>query len=464
MKKSSVIVGSVALALVCALLALPYGFGIKTESTFNERLDALANKSGLQLSLSQFKRGWLSSHAETVWRVPGAPIEITALHTIHHGPFAFERWWQGDFDATPMQARIETHATLKIQASDGATSPTFSIDTTIALNGAGYSRIQSPALKHQTQDGNTVEWQGLQGNVRFDSGARHVRTDLRAPRFVYATGSITDIRFHADLREGVAGHYLGKTTLDIDAIAFAPLLQLKKMRIASDSIAYGENLAINVSYDVAEMQVADNRYGPLRLALEIRKLDAEVLARFQDDVHALQRSGRPAEQLGLMQLGKLLQLVGQLAKKAPELEVTELRLRIGGDEIVAKAKFVLDGSKTNLAENPLLILTTLAGDAEISLPPSILKPILLPLLQADMETYRRRGLLKKTGAVQLSPAQLSVILDQALPLYLPRHEFTRHLVADGNRYRLNASLRRGQVLVNGEPLNLSGAAMLPPLQ
>jgi hypothetical protein len=36
------------------------------------------------------------------------------------------------------------------------------------------------------------------------------------------------------------------------------------------------------------------------------------------------------------------------------------------------------------------------------------------------------------------------------------------LVPDANRYRLTASIRRGQVLVNGEHFNIPGAPMLTP--
>lgn len=468
MKKKLVASGGIVLALLAAILVPPYWFGLVTEAAFSERLETLANRNGLKILRNRFERGWFSSQAETVLGLPRTAIEINALHAIHHGPFAFDRWLDGDFNAAPMQARIETRGSLKF-ASQESTAPAgalaFSVDTTMGLDGAGHARLDSPPLTRGAGV-HKLEWQGLQGDLHFDAGARHIRGQIRAPRLAHALGVLVDLRFHSDLHAGVAGHYLGKTALDIDTAAFGPgpLFRLKQLRLAAETSAHGDNLTLGISYDVTDIQATGDQYGPGRLALEIRKLDAAGLTRFREEINALQGSDKPKEQLDLIRLGKLLQLVGELAKKAPELEITELRLRMGDAEISGKAKFVLDGSKVNVAENPLLMLTVLAGEAELSLPPATLKPLLLPLLQADLDNYRRRGLLKQDEGANLTPQQLSAILDRTLPLYLPRHEFTRRLVPDGARYRLNASIRHGQVLVNGEPLSIPSAAMLTQSQ
>lgn len=468
MKSALATSGGIILALLAAVLAPPYWFGVKTEAAFDERLDMLANRNGLQIARRRFERGWFSSRAETVLSLARTPIEIGARHTIHHGPFEFGRWLDGDFNTSPMQARIETRGALKISAQNSL-APTeslaFSVDTTIGLDGAAHARLESPPITHVI-GADKLEWQGVHGDIHFDLGARHIRTELRASRFAHVLGEMTDLKFHSDLHEGIAGHYLGKAAFEIGGAAFGPgpSFSLKKLRLAADTSAQGDNLTLGISYDIAEFQAAGSQYGPGRLALELRKLDAAGLMRFREEINALQRSDKPAEQLGLMRMGKLLQLVGELAKKAPELEITELRFHMGDAEISGKAKFVLDGSKANITENPLLMLTVLAGEAELSLPPSAFKPLLLPLIQADLDAYRRRGLLKQGETANLTARQISAIFDQALPLYLSRHEFTRRFVPDGDRYRLTASIRRGQVLVNGEPLNIPGAAMLTQIQ
>lgn len=466
MKKNIVITAGIVLLIPGVLLAPPYWFGLKAEEAFNERVQLIANKNGLQVARSNFERGWFSSSAETTLRVPGAPIDISAQHTIYHGPFLVGRWLEGDFDVSPQQAQIETRGEFKLtpkQESMPGGVLGFSSDTVVGLDGAGHTRIESPSVSRTTGSGK-LEWRGLQGDIHFDAGAQHVKSELRAPGLVFATGEVSDIRLHSNLHEGIAGHYLGETTFEVGTIAVAPMALVRGLRLKAKSSAQGDTLTISAAYEAPEIKILENQYGPARLALEVRKLDAAVLAKFQEEIRALQRSNRPAEQLGLMQMGKMLQLLGELSKKAPELEITELSFRMGADDVRGQAKFVLDGSKSNIAENPLLMLTALAGDLDVSLPPALLKPMLLPLLQADLESYRKRGLLKKEETAHLTPQQISAIMDRALPMYLSRNEFTRRLVADGNRYRLSASLRRGQVTVNGEPVSLPGAgAMLPAM-
>jgi len=458
------VLASVVLLLLGVVFVPPFLLGLRAEKAFNERFATIANRNGLQLLRGNFERGWFSSKAEMLLAVSGAPVAISAQHNLEHGPFRYTRWLDGDFDFNLIQAQIETRGEVKLSGNN-ANAPAgvlaFSMDTTIDVDGNGHSQLASPAITSQG-DAGKLEWRGLQGDIHFDAGARHVRTELRAPGLSYAAGDIKNLSFSTDLREGIAGHYLGKSRFAIESVAFEPLLQMKKLQLGADTAADGDNLNVGIFYDIADMRVAENQYGPGRLALEFHKLDAAVLARFQEEIKALQRSGRPAEQLGLMQAGKLLQLIGELAKKAPEMEITELRFHLGDNEVSGNARFVLDGSKTNLAENPLRILTALAGEMSVWLPPALLKPMLLPLLQADLESYQRRGLLKKEELAKLTPQHLSAILDQTLPQYLARHEFTRQLVPEGSRFRLNASLRRGQVLVNGEPLGLPIAGMLLP--
>ncbi len=466
MKKTVLMTSGLVFILAAAVLAPPYWLSLKAEKAFGDGLGAMGNQSGLHLSRSSFTRGWFSSRAETVLEFPGnAPIHISAQHSIYHGPLLVGRWFEGNFDTTLKQTEIETRGEITLTAkepSGPAGTVAFSADTTIGLDGAGHTRISSPAFTRTMAPGK-LEWHGLQGDIHFDAGMQHVQSEFTAPGLKFPMGEVANIRMHSDTHEGVAGQMLGKTTFEVGSVSFEPLVYAKGFKLSIDNAAQGDALSVGVVYELPDLRIAEQQHGPARLAIEVRKLDATVLARFQEELRALQRSDRPAEQQGLMQMGKLLQLVGELAKKSPELEITELGFRMNGEEVRGKARFVLDGSKSDIAENPLLMLTAISGDVDVSLPAAIIKPMLLPLLKADLENFRRQGKLKKGEAEKLTPEQLSIILDRSMPTYLARNEFTRHLVADGNRLRLTASLRRGQVTVNGEPFSMGGMGM-PALQ
>ena len=168
-------------------------------------------------------------------------------------------------------------------------------------------------------------------------------------------------------------------------------------------------------------------------------------------MNAIYRQGLPEEQASLMLMGKMLGLVGELSKKVPELEVTKLSVKTAMGEITGKAKIVLDGSKADIGENPMLVLTAVSGDMELIMPAGVLKPILAPLIMQDIQAYRQGGRLTAEEIGRLDPETLARVVDQALPLYLSRHDLTKYLIHDNGQYRIVATLRQGQILVNNQP-------------
>jgi uncharacterized protein YdgA (DUF945 family) len=62
---------------------------------------------------------------------------------------------------------------------------------------------------------------------------------------------------------------------------------------------------------------------------------------------------------------------------------------------------------------------------------------------------------------RLDADTMAEIVDQAFPQYLARHELTRLLVEEGGRYKLDLSIARGQVMINGKPWHAPARITLP---
>jgi hypothetical protein len=154
----------------------------------------------------------------------------------------------------------------------------------------------------------------------------------------------------------------------------------------------------------------------------------------------------------MMVAAETMKLIASLSKSAPELEVTKLSFKAREGELTGKAKLVLDGSKLNVAENMMLLLRALQGDAELSIPPSMVKAILTPLIRSDIENYKQRGILSQREANQLTPDVMSRIVDEVYPSYLNKNSFTKLLIPSGAYYTITASFRQGKFLVNNRPL------------
>jgi uncharacterized protein YdgA (DUF945 family) len=447
-------------ALVAALGAAPWWFGRATEGVLRAALER-AGGGNYTIDITRYERGWLQSTAETAVRHAWLPLELRIQHTIHHGPLPLPALLGGDLARLPARALIDSE--WRPPAVGKASLPPLRADTTVTLDGE--MRVSLNQAGFRTERAGS---QGVQGELRLDGALRRIRSEVRIAGLALATqnGSVTlrGIVLRSDLHQGAAGQYLGDASLAIEAVEAGGALAVRArgLSVSSRTQAAGDTLTASLNYRLNEAAFAQRRLGPAELALELRRLDAAALKAFEDGLNALYRRKLPPDQGSLMALGKVLELVGQLARKSPEAEITRLSFRYGDDELRGHAKLVLDGTRGDLVENPLLILTALRGEGELSIPASAVRPLLAPLILADLAASERNRVLSAAEATQLTPEVLDRVIDQALPLYLERHAFTRLLQADGGRYKLVARLRRGQVLVNGEPWR-GPVPALPPL-
>ena len=115
----------------------------------------------------------------------------------------------------------------------------------------------------------------------------------------------------------------------------------------------GENVNLILRYQLGEMRVGDERFGPGQLIMELRHLDAAALVKFKNEMDDLYRGNLPPPQAAMMLAAKGLELIGTLAKKAPELEITRLSIKTREGEISGRAKFGIFGDGKEVARNTL---------------------------------------------------------------------------------------------------------------
>ena len=451
---------TIALMAVLSALALPWWFGMQAEKSYSAMIDQFARGSGLQFTGRNYHRGWLNSTAETVIRLPEAKFEIVASHQISHGPLPLDRIRQGDWK--PAQAHIASQLRFNATGQDhNAAWPPLNAEITFHLRGDGSVRAEMPAVRKSGEQGQILDWRGLSMNMSFDREWKQFRFDAQMPGLVLSAPgegefSLSRISLNSDMHEGTAGYFFSDAALTVGKMEFggaAGHLALQGLEVSTSAKPGGENVNMIIRYRVGEARTAEDRYGPGQLVLELRHLDAAALVKFKNEVDGIYRGNLPPPQAAMMVAGKGLELIGALSKKAPELEVTQLSLKTRAGEISGKAKFVLDGRKADLGQNPMLLLTSIAGDVELSLPPAVVSQLLAPQIRRDIEAYRENSLSAQDMA-RLDAETMEKIVERAVPQYLARNEFTRHLVEDNGRYKLILSLRHGQMQLNGKPWHL----------
>jgi uncharacterized protein YdgA (DUF945 family) len=448
---------------VVVVAAAPFWFGMQAEDNYHNLIQQMSKSGSGTFTTRNYERGWLSSNAETLVTLPGLPLDMLVKHDISHGPLAINKIMQGDLVFTPAGAFVSSRATLTPRK--GATAgmmkdlakylPPITAETVFGLTGGGAeTNIKVAPMKRKTKDGSAINWRGLTGTIVFRNDG-HVNTQLSTPGISLSSKngpfSVGKTSFQSDAR-GDGGIMFGNSSLNVAKMNIGPDVSVKGLRFTTAAKPVGKNVNSTITYRVKDITVGTDHYGPGQLTLQLRKLNAAALRQFEQKVNGISRRGLPEEQRQMMVAAETMKLIASLSKSAPELEVTKLSFKAREGELTGKAKLVLDGSKLNVAENMMLLLRALQGDAKLSIPPSMVKAILTPRIRRDIENYKQRGILSQREADRLTPNVMSQIVDEAYPSYLNRNSFTKLLIPSGAYYTITASFRQGKFLVNNRPL------------
>lgn len=462
------------MALLVLVIAAPFGaaywYAGETETAFQRLANDLGRRAGAQVTIKRYERSWFGASAETEIVLQGTPATLTMTHAIAHGPFALERWLAGEADLAIFSARVRSELTAlrvpALNANIAFPKPLLVADTVVALDGSLESRLTLAASRELPPAQRPLEWAAGAGRLVASADLSRYELEAALPslRFsgeapVPVSLEIRNLRLRSQMADGPHGYGFGTTTVDLGRLSFGEHASVSSLSINATTRPAGPHLELVVDYRAGEIEMAGQKAGPAHLAFEVRKLDLASLARFSEELKEIYGRKLPEQQATLMIVGKSLALVTALAEQSPELKVTRMSLKTAGGELTGHATLVLDGSRSDVRTNPMRLLTALRGEAEVQVPAPLLRPLVAPLVQQDLATYRARGALSDREMAALQGEALTRVVDRAMPIYLARHDLGRWLQPEGNRYRFKAALRQGQFLVNGRPWTAQTASL-----
>ncbi len=448
---------------VLAVGAAPFWFGLQGEKMHAQWAQALAEEHGLTLSGVVYERGWLASTASYTVALSNLPLQTNVTHTIQHGPFVLDRLLADPTTLLqPVRAVVYSEMTFGVAgvaAKDNplASLPPLTADTVIDIRGDGVSTLAMAPMKKAHPSGASVEFKGIEGRVEFDTQWAAVRSELTLPGLVFKDAQKTltmgRMTVNTDLHAGASGYLFGTAAFAMEQAAAPELgVALAGLRFSSTTRETGKLINTSAEYQLRELKLRDETYGPASVALELRKLDAATLMKLQKALNAAQKPGTPPQQAALMAMDNLLNLMGALAKTAPELEITKVSVLTPGGEITGHAKFVLDGSQLDVAANPMLLVSAFRGEGELTVPAGFVQGLARKQAQMELESLKASGQLDASEMARLTPQKASAILDQAMPLHVDALATRMQLVRRGADYQIKASIRQGRLLVNGQPV------------
>lgn len=441
----------VLLILVGALAGLPYWFGMQAETAYNEVVQRITKtKDGeVSISKSQYERGWLSSTAETTLASNSFPITVAIVSKIHHGPFPQIE----NLSFEPMMASIKS----RISIAEFKTLPPIDGQTVIAFDGSSRTTVALPAYKTPWGD---VEWKAISGEIAVSADRKKSKSSLLVPEISMTTPfgrpAITKLAINVDEQEHSSGASLVDFSMTIDKLGMGGDKAGSGMDGLSVSvkndIGSGNLLNINFNTNVRTFRDGDTSHGPGALAVQFRKIDMAALSAYQTKMRELKKQKNP-EKTVLASMGKFMELLSGLAKKAPEFELSKFSLKTGGGEITGKAKFVLNGGDQNLAENPALFVTALQGDAEFKLPAGVVKQRAEKAIRDRLEVYKLEGKLSAAEVERLTPERMTAIIEQALPKEMQETAESLWLVPEGSDYKFTLAFQQGRLTINDKPFD-----------
>lgn len=469
MKNRLILVVVVLVAVVAAALAaLPYWFGMQAESAYQAMVQKMTASGEFNVTSNNFQRGWLESTADTTFTLADMPlVTITVLHRISHGPLPLD----DDFQFMPLLARVKSQISISLPGGT-LKLPTLTGKSTIYLAGNSHTHLEMGPYKSapaKTDDaGNAVEidWKGMSGDFDMTADYKGLKGQMNAPQlqFAFRNGSfaLNRLGVNMDTQESASGLGTGTVALSVDKLLLddrskGEKIAIDGLRVSSSSQEAGGNLNSTLTLQSGGMEVGGSKQGAAQLTVQVRKLDVATLVRFQKEIRELRKKKVPPEQANMMIVGKSLELLGNLAKKSPELEITRLNFKTADGEVTGKAKFVLDGSQLDVSGNPMLMLKALSGEGEISLPDSVVRLLAEPDVKRDIETLKTSGKLTDAEIARLTPQRIAAITSQAiqeLPQYRDTVISRLKLVPDGPNYKIVAALKNGQMQVNSQPVQL----------
>jgi uncharacterized protein YdgA (DUF945 family) len=447
------------LLMLATAATLPFWFGMEVEKNYNNKIQQLS-KRGITLTPVNYRRGWFVSSAESTIVFPGLPFTFSAAHRISHGPFALDRILSGEYQFTPVQGVIKSQVSFAPPAGAAANSPPpLEADTIINIQGDGETRLRLASVKNTLANGDVFESKEASGTVAFNSDWKKLQVNLLFPQISLKTQNnnfiLSKLDADSNLQEGVAGYMFGTNSFQIEKMAFAENNVLEGLRMITSARETGTNVSLVMQYSLKGATLAGETYGPAQVAVEIRKLDAATLVKLDGAISEIYKKQLPEAQAGMILTGKMLEIVADLAKKNPEMEVTKFNFKTQHGEITGKVKLALDGANINAKENPLLLINALSGEGEVSVPSSIMEAMVKKQIQQEIERLKTSGKLKKQEVEKLTPEKISAITDQLAPQRAREFAAKLQFVPNGANFQANASLKRGQLFINNQPFHPS---------
>lgn len=448
--------------LLATMSGTPYFYGTMIEKKFNEAVILFNKSDSATLNVTQYKRGWLNSHAQTdvIVHAPKGPrpeIHMTFEHHIQHGPI-FKQVSKSGSTWQFAQGLIESKLTSMdkglVAQTDLQSTGVIDFTTLIALNGESEISVKGDQFRIKDDAQGSIDWRGLTGHFNMNSNLDKVKGEVIFPGIVLKNKdvdfSLEDVVIKTEQFLGAQPFqdiWLGNATVTIEHLVGKnekdkPLnLDVKKILLGGVAEAQDKHLRLSGTVNVDQFNFNEKQNGPLYYSINFNKVSPEAI-RFLEALN-LKAKENPAMG-GLVFIEQMGELARLFLTPRPELAMPSFQLTTANGVVNGQLQIAIGGDAANNLQAPQVILDSIEGNANLSLPKLILKDILVGYL-----TPRAPIVTPDQPASQSpsEPSDLSQKAEQAIQELVQ----SGMLIDENEQYKMNLLFKGVHVTVNGKP-------------
>ncbi|MFT4059021.1 MAG: YdgA family protein [Legionella sp.] len=474
--------------LAALLVGGYYGMGVLTEKTIKKNIEVMDQSNGLHAQIDKYDRGLFSSEAKINWQlhiparvvtdangqtqsIPSQDFKMDMPLTIHHGPiiltnhgvrfglgyaesvFPFPKQYEDQFDAT---------------FSKESTKP--QLDMSIFVNYFNQSTLDAkvPQFKLFTKEGNgQIDWLGMNATNTMSPEMKKVDGTLTLDGVHVSKGDSTlnlgQISTEYNLHKTDSGLYLGSANFDLPSFSSVDkgqkVFAITDLVFKSDSDIKEHLFSTSLTLSVKSILVNAKTYGPGDFAVAIRNLDADVLAKINQQAAAMQNAPDAQRQQAVI---ALLPEIPKLFSKGAEFEISKFNLTLPEGQVDGNL-FVSLPKQENA--NPFELMQKIQGKARLKVPAAAVKSL---VQQSVVQQMARQPDYQNALVQQLQGAQTTTnqgsqpttpSIDQLAAIQADKQlnalQQNGLIITQGSDYLIEVSLEQGKFIVNGKPFDSS---------
>jgi|GEM_PF-4975469 len=484
------IVAVIIALIVVIAIAAPYGMGILAKKKVVAMLERSGHNPNVSVIMTQYERGWFESNADLDVQLILPPLAnltqgnsftlaFKVKEHIIHGPIVFSRkgiklglaFVESHVELDPM-AKALVEGIFKGQKS----RPQIDADTLFHLTGSTTSYLTVPPYLYQNNH-LLIHWKGLNGKWCFSGNYDGVSADTH---FAGLVGSIPQAKllvgaFDSKSRMQRSDHGLWTGTNKISLNKFAldiagtHKIQLDNMSFNVSSNLNNQLFSTTFGAEMKQLQWNGRSFGPGRYKIEVSNLDAKALAQIHQVIDA---SANLSPELKQQRLASLAGVWLRLIARGAKLDIQDVRLTMPEGNFLANGSLGLDVAKPNDDDKGLIgMIQRVNANVNVEMPVIVAERIITELFFRHYQRQQSlQGILinqlrkndpngaaaepQQLGqAVPLTPLQMRQLAKQdgqkQLTLWLERGLIKQ----EGNQYKLQATLNKGELKVNGKVMN-----------